>query len=215
MKQANSDLRFRFPDAFHQEAASRPGGSIRLVLAMMLLGLAALPLSVSAQPAEEDSLSSWQVDEGASLEQPAPEEPALQLKLDEAGVEVAPTEHWPGMGEVTTPEETERLLRLNRARTGRYVGLGAGGGLIAGGALFLGLSYMCFIGEEGDPGCPELPNRGLFNAGLILMAVGAAAMITSGAIYRDRKRKARKFEQAHHGTPRRVQWDLAQSRLVF
>ncbi|UCD23446.1 MAG: hypothetical protein JSW51_10395, partial [Gemmatimonadota bacterium] len=60
MKQANSDPRFRFPDAFHQEAASRPGASIGLVLAMMLLGLAALPLSVSAQAAEEDSLSSWQ-----------------------------------------------------------------------------------------------------------------------------------------------------------
>jgi hypothetical protein len=55
---------------------------MRLVLAMVLAGLVALPLSVSAQAAEEDSLSSWQ-EPGA-----APEEPALQLKLDEAGIQV-------------------------------------------------------------------------------------------------------------------------------
>ena len=47
---------------------------MRLVLAMVLAGLA-LPLSANAQAAEE--LPS--------------EEPALQLKLDDAGVEVAPT----------------------------------------------------------------------------------------------------------------------------
>ena len=49
----------------------------------VLAGLVALPLSASAQPAEEDSLSSWQVEA-----KPAPEEPALELKLDEAGVAV-------------------------------------------------------------------------------------------------------------------------------
>jgi hypothetical protein len=49
--------------------------------------LVALPLSVGAQPAEEDSLSSWQV-EAKPAPEPAPEEPALQLKLDEAGIQV-------------------------------------------------------------------------------------------------------------------------------
>jgi hypothetical protein len=50
---------------------------------MVLAGLVASPLSVSAQAASEDSLSSWQVEA-----KPAPEEPALQLKLDDAGVAV-------------------------------------------------------------------------------------------------------------------------------
>jgi hypothetical protein len=61
-----------------------------ILLAMTLGAPLTLPLSVSAQPAEEDSPSSWQVDEGTSLEQPAPEEPALQLELDDAGVGVVP-----------------------------------------------------------------------------------------------------------------------------
>jgi hypothetical protein len=171
---------------------------------MMILGLAALPLSVSAQPAEEDSLSSWQVEA-----KPAPEEPALELKLDEAGVEIAPTEHWPG--QITrTPEKADAYLRVDRAWNGfLYGGLTAGGALIAGGAMVLGLSYFC-IGECERPASP-----GLFNAGLITMAVGAAAMITSGAVYGVRKRQLRRLREAHYGTPRRVQWDVARSRLVF
>jgi hypothetical protein len=48
-----------------------------------------------------------------------------------------------------------------------------------------------------------------------MMAVGVAAMITSGAVYGVRKRQLHRAEQAHYGTPRRVHWDLARSRLVF
>jgi hypothetical protein len=48
-----------------------------------------------------------------------------------------------------------------------------------------------------------------------MMAVGAAAMITSGAVYGDRKRQLRNPEHVHPGKRRRVQWDLARSRLVF
>ena len=197
---------------------------MRLLLAMTLLfGIAALPLSVSAQPAEEDGLSSWQVDEGTSLEQPASEEPVLQLKLDEAGVEVAPTEHWPGMGQVTTPEETEKVLRFNRARTGLYYGLGFGAGFLVGGAIWFGVSYICpaepfcILFCEPPPPCPPPPERnpGARKAGLTLMSIGAAAMITSGVVYGVRKRQLRNPEHVDRGKRRRVQWDLARSRLVF
>ena len=95
-----------------------------------LLALVALPQSVSAQPADEDSLSSWQVDEGASLEQPAPEEPALQLKLDEAGVGVVPP--LPRTADGYTLEEME--LRVKRARIGLGVSLGV---LFVGGVFVL------------------------------------------------------------------------------
>jgi hypothetical protein len=40
-------------------------------------------------------------------------------------------------------------------------------------------------------------------------------MIATGALLGVRKRKRRRLEEAHYGTPRRVQWDLARSRLVF
>jgi hypothetical protein len=86
-----------------------------ILLAMTLGAPLTLPLSVSAQAAEEDSLSSWQVDEGASLEQPASEEPALQLELDDAGVGVVPPP--PRTLDGYTLEEME--LRVKRARIGR------------------------------------------------------------------------------------------------
>jgi hypothetical protein len=59
-------------------------------------------------------------------------------------------------------------------------------------------------------------------AGLTVMAIGAVAMIASGAMLRVRNRQLRKHKRelwgspyTHYGTPRRAQWDLAQSRLVF
>ena len=78
---------------------------MRLVLAMVLAALTASPLSVSAQegvpsePSQEDSPAS---------SEPAPEEPALQLKLDAAGVKVTPTRE--GFY-IVEPESTERELR--------------------------------------------------------------------------------------------------------
>jgi hypothetical protein len=196
---------------------------MRLLLAMTLGAPLTLPLSVSAQPAEEDGLSSWQVDEGTSLEQPASEEPVLQLKLDEAGVEVAPTEHWPGMGQVTTPEETEKVVRFTRARTGLYYGLGFGAGFLVGGAIWFGVSYICppepfcILFCEPPPPCPPPRERnpGARKAGLTLMSIGAAAMIMSGVVYGVRKRQLRNPEHVDRGKRRRVQWDLARSRLVF
>ena len=53
---------------------------------MVALGLAASTLEAAVKDDEER----------ASFEQPAPEKPALELKLDDAGVEVAPTYSWPG-----------------------------------------------------------------------------------------------------------------------
>jgi hypothetical protein len=44
---------------------------------------------------------------------------------------------------------------------------------------------------------------------------GAVGMIISGALLGVRKRKLRRLQEAHYGAPRRVQWDLARSRLVF
>jgi hypothetical protein len=40
-------------------------------------------------------------------------------------------------------------------------------------------------------------------------------MIATGALLGVRKRELRRMKEAHYGTPRRVQWNLARSRLVF
>jgi hypothetical protein len=50
-----------------------------------------LPLNASAQAGEADTTSEPNLQEPAPSSEPATEQPALQLKLDDAGVEVVPT----------------------------------------------------------------------------------------------------------------------------
>ena len=87
---------------------------MRFVLAMVLAGLVASPLSVSAQAGEEATASEENLQEPAPPSEPAPEEPALQLKLDAAGVDVVPSP--PRTVDGYTLEEIE--LRIRRARIG-------------------------------------------------------------------------------------------------
>ena len=174
-------------------------------LVCVLAGLVALPLSVSAQPAEEDSLSSWQVDEGASLEQPAPEEPALQLKLDDTGVGVVPSPWRTPDG--YTPEEME--LRVKRAK----IGLGVSGGVLGAGMVLL-VAGLSGCTEIVGGTCADWADPAFFAGGGIALAGGIAMYATLGT-WIHRKRKLRELQRAHCGTPRRAQWDLARSRLVF
>jgi len=50
---------------------------------------------------------------------------------------------------------------------------------------------------------------------LVLGVGGLVGIVASGILLRKRKRDRDSLRYAHIGTPRRVQWDLAQSRLVF
>jgi len=52
-------------------------------------------------------------------------------------------------------------------------------------------------------------------SGVALSAVGAIGMITSGVLFGKRKDERDRSRQARVQTLRRVQWDLARSRLVF
>jgi hypothetical protein len=51
--------------------------------------------------------------------------------------------------------------------------------------------------------------------GCLLLVGGFAGMVASGILLRRRKFERDWLRQAHYGTPRRAQWDLARSRLVF
>lgn len=66
-----------------------------------------------------------------------------------------------------------------------------------------------------DPNTSGDSITGFELAGFALCAGGTVGMIACGALLGVRKRKLRKARQAHYGQPRRVQWDLARSRLVF
>ena len=199
---------------------------MRLVLVMLLAGLAAVPLSVSAQAGEEgaDVKSTRSAfafipehlkqrlpqhrHKPAPPSEPAPEEPALELKLDDAGVGVVPSP--PRTPEGYTLEEME--LRVKRARTGLYV---------SAGVYVIGLA-VAIPGATGDCGyvywgyaTPPARCDPLLYGGTVLSLFGVVGMITSGVLLRRHKRDRDWLRQAHYGTPRRVQWDLARSRLVF
>jgi len=156
------------------------------------------PLSVSAQAASEDSLSSWQVEA-----KPAPEEPALQLKLDAAGVEVVPSP--PRTPDGYTLKEME--LRVKRARIGLIVSAG--------------VYVAAIVPWAADPNTSGDWITGFELAGFALWAGGTVGMIACGALLGVRKRKLHKqkrefrLQQAQYERPRRVQWDNARSRLVF
>jgi len=81
---------------------------------VLVLALVGLPGGVSAQAGEEGETPQPASEEPVSSDEPAPEEPALQFELDDAGVEVTPTS--PRTFNGYTLEELE--LRKRRAAFG-------------------------------------------------------------------------------------------------
>jgi hypothetical protein len=176
---------------------------MRLVLVMVLAALVALPLSASAQAGEEGAIRERSVEEPAPQSQPAPEEPALQLQLDDAGVEVAPAP--PRTADRYTLEEAD--LRVRRAA----IGLGVSAVVFVAGGVMGAVALSNYTLSPTDP--YWIGPVGWTGVGL--MAAGGLGMIATSALLGVRKRELRRLQQAHYGTLRRVQWDLARSRLVF
>ena len=176
--------------------------------------LGTLPLSAGAQAGEEHSLSFWH-DEALKIAlfssypapspDTAPEEPALQLKLDDAGVEVVPSP--PRTVEGYTLEEMD--VRVRRAKIG--IGSSAAAFFVGGILVGSGLGGECSWGGGAER---ERCDRRAY-AGTALAAGGAVGMIATGILLGVRKRKRISLQEADHGRPHRVQWDLAQSRVVF
>jgi hypothetical protein len=150
-----------------------------------------LPLSASAQDNEARTTS----------------EPALQLvALDSTGVVFTLISS--PIVDGYTLEEME--LRVKRAK----IGLG-----VSAGSMVLGIALSAAAGAQTwfcfDPCSYPGWVDPVFAMGMTLAVGGAAGMVVSGILLGKRKRKLRRLQQSHYGTPRRVQWDLAQSRLVF
>ena len=174
---------------------------------VFVLALVASPMSVSAQTGEEGAQSEPRAEEPAPPSEPAPEEPALQLKLDEAGVGVVSPPPRPPDG--YTLEEME--LRVKRARIGLFSTVGVTGvGLVLFG---VGLARMSSSQDLATAISRE--NLAPWFSGMGLMISGAVGMIVTGTLLGIRKDELRSLQDADYGGPRRAQWDLAQSRLVF
>ncbi len=145
-----------------------------LVGLIFAVALVAAPLSVSAQDGE-----------------PAPEEPALQLHLDDVGLEVAPMP--PRTVDGYALEEME--VRVRRAKIGLGVSVFS---LVVGSILAAGVglpNITCTY--PGD--CPN-PSWGMpvFVTGVTLAAGGVLGVIATGALLGVRKRKLRFLQEGHH-----------------
>ena len=174
---------------------------MRLVLAMVFAALVALPLGVSAQEAGEGATS-----EPNAVQESAPEEPALQLQLDDAGVEVVPSP--PRTADGYTLEEMD--VRVRRAA----IGLGVSGLVFSTGVVLAGLGVFssdCYsFSTPKKDWCDPVAYTGA-----ALTVGGVIAVIATGVTLGTRKTERDELRQAHHETQRRVQWDLARSRFVF
>jgi hypothetical protein len=126
-----------------------------LVGFVFVLALVASPLGVSAQTAGEVSAS-----------EPAPEEPALQLKLDDAGVEVTPSPSRTEDG--YTLEEME--LRVKRAKMG----------LLAPAALIVAGVPLWVRGTTSD--CAYDPFGQFFRERCTRLRTSGTALTVSGAV---------------------------------
>jgi hypothetical protein len=149
--------------------------------------LVALPQSVSAQSSGEYRLSLWEW-----------HDEALTIALFSS----SPTfEGYDSERYSSDPysDELEAMeLRVKRAKIGLGVSVV---GMVGFGVLFL-------YGAAAD-------DTAALATGLILSLGGLGGTIASGILLRRRKRDRDRLLEAHYGTPRRVQWDLARSRLVF
>jgi hypothetical protein len=156
-------------------------------LVSVLAGLGTLPQSASAQAGEEHSLSFWH-------------DEALKIALFSAP---------PSTSEAYTLELEEMERRVKRATNG----LIAFASLLAVGAIVMGSAAWAPATCNFEEPCAFF-NRML--AGGALMGIGAIGMIISGVRLARRKRDRDWLRrQAHYATPRRVEWDLALSRVVF
>ena len=158
-----------------------------LVAFVFALALVASPLSVSAQGDQEV--------------------PAVELRVDQAGLEVmrSPLRTVDGY----TLEEME--LRVKRAKIG--VGISAVP-IFVGTVLAIGTAFSGGLFSERTPEEAESERRAVIGA-TVVAGCGALSMIGTGILLGVRKRKLREVQIAHYGTPRRVHWDLARSRLAF
>ncbi|KPK55044.1 MAG: hypothetical protein AMJ63_01195 [Myxococcales bacterium SG8_38_1] len=153
---------------------------------VLVLALVTSPLGVSAQGGQEAS--------------------AVELQVDEAGVEVVPSR----LRTIDGYTLEEMQLRVKRAKIGLWSTAGATvlGGVIIG--AWVGCERRDQTADDALLACP-----GALFSGVAIGFSGAVGMIVTGALLGARKRKLREFDEAQHGRPHRVRWDVAQSRVVF
>lgn len=131
-----------------------------------------------------------------------------ELRLDSSGMSVSPP---PAPRHKTDP----RVQQYRKGVIVSSLSIGIGGALIGGGVVVL----RKWQREESlDPSWDLVPPGGtfvLFTLGTVAAIGGLIGAAVSGSKLGARKQKLRELQEARTKTPRRGQWDLARSRLVF
>ena len=147
--------------------------------------------------------------EAVTTSEPNLQEPALQLELTPAGVDVVPSPA--RIVDGYTLEEMD--LRVKRARIWL---LSMTGVTVAGVALFGPGVAQAARSSQDVAGVGDALSAGpLLISGMVAMIGGAVGMIASGILLGSSKGELRRLKEARHEGPRRVQWDLESSRVVF
>ena len=196
-----------------------------VLVAMVLGGLVALPLSASAQAGDVAATSQHKPEESALSDEPVSDEGTLsprvrkrtrqrwdpdtyELRLDSSGLSLSPPP-------VPRQKTDARLRRYKEGVIVSSLFVGIGGALIGAGVVTL---RKWQEEESQDPSWGLVLPTGpivLFTFGAVAALGGLIGAAISGSKLGARKRKLRELQAAHRGNPPRVQWDLAQSRLVF
>ncbi len=188
---------------------------MRFVTACWPAVLLFAPIEVTAQAGDyESAIERWHPEAFVNPAAPAPEraptEPALKLELTPDDVVVAPSA--PRSADGYTLDEME--LRVRRAKIGAAASplfLAGGASLVAYGSLGDDCWCILFCKDYVRPAKCDAA----VGVGVVGITGGLAGVIASSILLHRRKRDRDRLRQAVGGQARRVQWDTAQSRLVF
>lgn len=188
---------------------------MRFLASYLLAAFLFAPLTVSAQVEEDVSrLERWHpeafVDPAKPASETPPEGSSLKLELTPEGFGVSPSAARTSDG--YTLEEMD--LRVRRAKIGAAISplfVAGGVSLVTYGSL--GADCWCILFCQ-DFERPRQCNAAI-GVGVLGIVGGMAGVIASSTLLHRRKRDRDRLRRTHVGSPRRVQWDVAQSRLVF
>ena len=176
-------------------------------LVAFMLPLAASPLGVGAQAAGEDAAAPGV--EGSEPTQSAePTKSRLERWHSEAFVD--PSDATQSKFEIKYEDRTEFDPYEKKVRNAKIgLGLSAGAVLVGVATFGAGFANTDILDPDASGG------DGAIWTGVALIGAGGLSIIVTGALLGVRKRELRELQEAHYGTPRRVQWDFSRSRLVF
>jgi len=171
--------------------------------ACVLAALVTSPLSAGAQSGQEGTDSEPNLHEPAPSSEPVSAEGGLSPRVGKR------TRKQLGPHAYELPSTSKEQVHSRQRMHPAGIGFLTMTGVTVVGAVLVGVGMT-------RPSTGDL-NRDIapVAAGAVLMMVGGVGMIASGIVWGKRSQQGRGLEEARYERARRVQWDLARSRLVF